>query len=474
MAALCVWMNGEYVGVWSTSRNAVPVFKYDGQWATSASARALSLSLPLFLGPSLAHSLANSAGPLEHRGAAVANYFDNLLPDNADIRKRLATRFKTPSTNAFDLLTAIGRDCVGAVQLLPEGQPPQGWNHLESEAVNSAQVERLLRAATSDAPLGQTQDDGFDNSLRISLAGAQEKTALLRIGRKWHRPIGATPTTHILKMPMGLVGRMRADMSASVENEWLCAQILRELGLPVAHTEMASFGQQKVLVVERFDRRWQNTNEAKPNSTRFKPSADAWIARLPQEDFCQATGTAPTQKYESDGGPSMLQCLQVLAGSANADNDRRHFVLAQFAFWILAATDGHAKNFSIFHHRGGGFSMTPLYDVISAWPVMGKGPNQVSEHSAKLAMALQAKNKHDKLIDVRARHWQNLALRCGVDGVWEEMVALAEGVEAALGRVKALLPDEFPTRVWLAVRRGAVGHAMQFLREAHELKSNQR
>ncbi len=453
MAALGVWMNGEFVGVWSTSRNAMPVFKYDTLWTTSASARALSLSLPFV------------AGQLEHRGAAVANYFDNLLPDNADIRKRLATRFRTPSINAFDLLTAIGRDCVGAVQLLPEGQQPQGWNHIESEAINNAQVERLLRAATSNAPLGPTQDDGFDDSLRISLAGAQEKTALLRIGRKWHRPIGATPTTHILKLPMGLVGRMRADLTASVENEWLCAQILRELGLPVAHTEMATFGEQKVLVVERFDRRWQNIEQAKPNSARFKPPLDAWIARLPQEDFCQATGTAPTQKYESDGGPSMLQCLQVLAGSANADNDRRNFVLAQLAFWILAATDGHAKNFSISHHRGGGFSMTPLYDVISAWPIVGKGPNQVSEHNARLAMALQAKNKHDKLVDIRARHWQTLAQRCGVDGVWEEMLALVEGLDATLDRVQATLPTGFPARVWAAVKRGAVRQAQRFLHE---------
>jgi serine/threonine-protein kinase HipA len=453
MAALQVWMNGEHVGVWSASRSAVPIFRYSTTWLASPSGRSLSLSLPLL------------GGQLEHRGAAVANYFDNLLPDSDAIRKRLATRFGTQSSNTFDLLTAIGRDCVGAVQLLPEGQQPQGVERVDAESINSAQVERILRAATSVEPLGQLQGADWGDSLRISLAGAQEKTALLRIGAKWHRPHGATPTTHILKLPMGLVGHMRADLRTSVENEWLCAQILRELGLPVAHTQIATFGEQKVLVVERFDRRWQNIGKANPHAARFVPPAGAWIARLPQEDLCQATGTAPAQKYEADGGPSMLQCLQVLAASAHADADRRHFVLGQFAFWLLAATDGHAKNFSIFHHRGGGFSLTPLYDVISAWPIIGKGAGQMSEQSAKLAMAVPSKHQHARLHDLHARHWSTLAQRCGVDGVWDAMVAMANDVEPALKRVQTALPSQFPPPVWAAVQRGALHHAGRFLRE---------
>src|SRR5580704_7888893 len=107
MASLTVWMNGERVGEWATLRTGTPVFRYEASWTQSASARGLSLSLPI---------TANR----EIRGAAVEYYFDNLLPDSADIRRRIRTRFDTPSTDAFDLLTAIGRDCVGAVQLLPD------------------------------------------------------------------------------------------------------------------------------------------------------------------------------------------------------------------------------------------------------------------------------------------------------------------------------------------------------------------
>lgn len=451
--ALNVWMNGEQVGVWTASRNGVPTFAYAPHWVASPSARALSLSLPI------------TAGNSEHRGDVVANYFENLLPDSADIRKRLSSRFKTKSTQAFDLLTAIGRDCVGAVQILPERMQPEGWNRIESEPLTDEQVACILQAATSGAPLGQRLGADHEDDFRISIAGAQEKTALLRFGGVWRRPLGATPTTHILKLPLGLMGNMRADMTDSVENEWLCAQILRELGLPVAVIDMATFGQQKVLVVERFDRRWQGVAPDAQNAEGFTPPGQAWIARLPQEDMCQATGTSPLHKYEADGGPSLYACLDILGSSEQSEKDRSNFALTQLAFWLLAATDGHAKNFSLFHRRGGRFSLTPLYDVISAWPVMGEGPNLISEHDAKLAMALHSKNTHYKLREIRVRHWRDLAQRCGVPGVWERMLGMVNGMDAALQRVEALLPDDFPQHIWDAMQTGIRGHASQFLRE---------
>ncbi len=439
MPALHVWMNGELVGVWATSRSGIPTFRYEPQWISSASARALSLSLPI------------TAGQSEHRGHVVANYFDNLLPDSADIRRRVGARFRTPSTAPFDLLAAIGRDCVGAVQLLPEGAEPQGWNRVDSEVLTEEEVERILLDTTAEAPLGQRSGEaGF----RISIAGAQEKTALLRLGGHWHRPHGATPTTHILKLPLGLVGNMRADLTDSVENEWLCAQILGEMGLRVAATQMARFGRQKVLVVERFDRRWQE-----------RAREATWIARLPQEDMCQATGTAPTLKYESDGGPSMRTCLDVLAGSDQAGEDQAHFVLSQLAFWLLAATDGHAKNFSLFHQHGGTFRLTPLYDVISAWPVIGDGPNLIPYHDARSAMALRSRSAHYCLREVRARHWRALAERSGAEASWTRMIEMAAGVDAALGRVRARVPDDFPVRVWSTIEAGTKRHAGQFLDE---------
>ena len=449
---LWVWMNGQQVGVWSQSRNKVSVFQYTATWAQSPSSRALSLSLPL------------TAGNAEIRGPVVENYFDNLLPDSQPIRERIRQRFRTPSTQAFELLTAIGRDCVGAVQLLPPGIAPTGWDQVNSEPMTTAQVAAQLRSASTSMPMGQRIDNAQD--FRISIAGAQEKTALLRFGGRWRRPLGSTPTTHILKLPLGLVGNMRADMHDSVENEWLCSKLLRALGFNVANTDMHMFEDQKALVVERFDRRWQNTPAGAHNKRGFVPGPDTWIARLPQEDFCQIAGVASGQKYEVDGGPGIRDGLGYLAGSQDANADRSSFILAQLAFWLLAATDGHAKNFSVFLERGTTYRMTPLYDVLSAWPIIGKGANMLAAQDVKLAMAVHAKNAHYKLGDIRVRHWRSLAQTSGVDGLWEQMLALVHRVNQAFGTVEAQLPAGFPAPVWDTVRAGTRKHASQFLREA--------
>ncbi|MCK7499861.1 MAG: HipA domain-containing protein [Comamonadaceae bacterium] len=361
MAELHLWMNGVPVGVWTTLRTGTPVLRYLDSWAQAEEGRALSLSLPFTAG-------------LEHRGDAVTHYFENLLPDSAEIRRRLRRRTHARSDEAFDLLAAIGRDCVGAVQLLPPGTEPEGWNRIDAEPLTDRDVEVLLGAVTSEAPLGQGRDEDF----RISIAGAQEKTALLRMGgggiaRAARR---RRPTSSSCRW--GCVGNMRADMTDSVENEWLCARIMSGLGFPVAPAEMATFGDTKALAVTRFDRRWQGVAPGAETKARFKPPEDAWIARLPQEDFCQALGVAPDRKYQSDGGPTMQDCLRVLAASDDADEDRATFALAQLAFWLMAATDGHAKNFSLRHRRGGRFGLTPLYDVLSARPIIGTGPNQVA------------------------------------------------------------------------------------------------
>ena len=413
---LNVWMNGELVGVWSRTRTGGHRLTYEETWLHSPRRRSLSLSLPI--GPSR-----------EITGASVSSYFENLLPENDNIRRRLSARFRIRGTEAFELLTAIGRDCVGAVQLLPPETAPEGFDRVDGVPVNDAEVERILRSVTAE-PLPGTNED--PDQFRISIAGAQEKTALLCQRGKWFRPRGATPTTHILKLPLGVVGGgLQLDMSESVENEWLCAQILRELGFAVAKTEIAIFGAQKVLVVERFDRQWID---------------ERWIARLPQEDFCQALAVPPDRKYESDGGPGIEDALKLLTGSASPNADREQFLLVQLAFWLLAATDGHAKNFSIFLLPGGGYRMTPLYDVISVWPVIGNGPNRVAWQEAKLAMAVRSKNVHYELARIQTRHWQGLAQRSGTKGTWEAMQALVARVEPAIARVQVLLPAGFPER----------------------------
>jgi serine/threonine protein kinase HipA of HipAB toxin-antitoxin module len=180
-------------------------------------------------------------------------------------------------------------DLLGPLQLLPldeSGTPPGA---VEGEPLSDAAIANLLRELPR-FPMGSTNG----HQIRLSLAGNHEKTALLRHEEHWLRPIGPTPTTHILKLPIGTTPD-RFDLSLSVENEWLCHRLLGELGFPVAPAQIADFEDQRCLVVTRFDRL----------------QTDKGILRLPHEDLCQATGTASAFKYESDGGPGIKRCLKL-------------------------------------------------------------------------------------------------------------------------------------------------------------------
>jgi serine/threonine-protein kinase HipA len=432
--ALSVWINGQRVGLWTLPSRGAPTFRYDTTWLALPAGRPLSLSLP-YTGRTL-------------DGERVLHYFDNLLPDSEAIRRRLATRFGTGSTEAFDLLAAIGRDCVGAVQLLGADESPTDLQRITATRLGEADIAQLLQQTTGTGPLAGLDDR---DELRISLAGAQEKTALLWHDGAWWRPHGATPTTHILKLPLGLVGHRRADFSSSVENEWLCMNLLAEFGLPVATTALLRFGDQKVLGVQRFDRQLH--------------SSGRWWLRLPQEDFCQALGQPAHRKYEANGGPGLAEIAGVLRGSVNARADLDTLLTAQLLFWLLAAPDGHAKNFSLRLLPEGRYALTPLYDVMSIWPVIGDGANQFSRHRAKLAMALLGQHKHYGLRDIRRRHFNATAARCFLRSDAEDLIErVLARVPDAVDAVAARLPVGFPEKVAQSIFDGVRWSAAELAR----------
>lgn len=428
--SLSIWANGQRVGTWRIPSRGEMEFAYDAAWIASPAGRPLSLSLGFGQGSEVL------------RGDKVRHYFDNLLPDSDAIRRRMASRFRTDSIDAFDLLEAVGRDCIGAVQLLPADELPEGVDRIDGVPLDEADIGQLLRQTTGAA--GPMQHDGED--FRISLAGAQEKTALLWHEGTWLRPHGATPTTHILKLPLGLVGNRRADLSSSVENEWLCLQILAAYGLPTAEARMLEFDGQKVLAVTRFDRQPHTSGR--------------WIMRLPQEDFCQVLGLAPTRKYEADGGPRMEDVAKVLRTSVRSDEDLDTFLAAQIVFWMLTAPDGHAKNFSIRLLPAGRYHLTPLYDVMSIWPVEGNAGNQWSWHRAKLAMAVAGKNRHYLFKDVQRRHFNAMATRCQYGADAESIIQrLVDRTPAVVSRVAATLPAGFPAQVADRILEGLAASA---------------
>ncbi|MGB3275219.1 MAG: type II toxin-antitoxin system HipA family toxin [Castellaniella sp.] len=429
--ALGLWMNGAFVGTWTLPPQGVETLHYDADWIASPQGRPLSLSLPF------------TPDNAPHRGNAVHAWFDNLLPDSQNIRERIARRYGTASVSAFDLLAEVGRDCVGALQILPEGAHPAETASIQASPLSDAEIAQLLRDTLTPAAVG-ADDEGF----RISIAGAQEKTALLRFDGRWCRPHETTPTSHILKLPLGLVGNMRLDLRDSIENEWLCAEILAAYGMPVARCEPLRFEDMKVLAVERFDRRWWHPDNGAPQ-----------LIRLPQEDLCQATRTPPHLKYEADGGPGMDTIMPLLKTSAQPEQDVRTFFQAQVLFWMLCAPDGHAKNFSLSLRPGGAYALTPLYDVLSAYPVLGEGPGRISPHRVKMAMAVRSKNPHWRMRDIQCRHWLAVGERHGVisaDGgdvrsVVDDLVARTPD---ALDTVQARLPRDFPPALADCILKG--------------------
>ncbi|MBC7202950.1 MAG: type II toxin-antitoxin system HipA family toxin [Pusillimonas sp.] len=431
---LYLWMNGAFVGTWRVRPHVGEILQYDDNWVSSNQGRPLSLSLPF------------TPGNQPHRGDAVRAYFENLLPDSKAIRERVARRFQTSSTEAFALLAEIGRDCAGALQILPSNTSPESVQEVKATPLNDAEVAQVLRNTL--APTSRIDRDSDDVEFRISIAGAQEKTALSWLNNQWCLPHGATPTTHILKLPLGLVGNLKFDMSDSIENEWLCSKILHAYGLPVASTQILQFEDMKVLAVERFDRTWWENEEGK-----------RWLLRLPQEDMCQTTGTPPHLKYESDGGPGVRTIMKLLATSRNPDRDRRTFFQAQVLFWMLRATDGHAKNFSIFLRPGGTYELTPLYDVLSAYPVIGRGANQLSPFKAKMAMAVRSKNTHWVMRDIVRRHWLAVGKEHGIvapDGRGAEVVLddIVAQTPEVVRSVRAMLPEKFPEHVADSILNG--------------------
>ena len=158
----------------------------------------------------------------------------------------------------------------------------------------------------------------------------------------------------------------------------------------------------------------------------------------------------------------MLDIAKILRGSINRDSDLACLLKAQLLFWMLAATDGHARNFSIRILSQGRYQLTPLYDVISIWPVIGHGAKKISWHNARLAMSIRGKNKHYLVKDIQRGHFNETAARCGwgetAEPLIEEILAATPNVIAS---VQTDLPRGFPQQVLDTILKGLTDSAKQ-------------
>ncbi|EEZ1689373.1 type II toxin-antitoxin system serine/threonine protein kinase toxin HipA, partial [Escherichia coli] len=176
------------------------------------------------------------------------------------------------------------------------------------------------------------------------------------------------------------------------------------------------------------------------------------LLRLPQEDMCQTFGLPSSVKYESDGGPGIARIMAFLMGFSEALRDRYDFMKFQVFQWLIGATDGHAKNFSVFIQAGGSYRLTPFYDIISAFPVLGGTGIHISD--LKLAMGLNAsKGKKTAIDKIYPRHFLATAkvLRFPEVQMHEILSDFARMIPAALDNVKTSLPTDFPENVVTAV-----------------------
>ena len=386
---LDVYIGSTQVGTYSQLGDGSTTFRYQNLWLNSENNFPISHSIPL--------------SNRTWSGLIVENFFSGLLPDEREIRETIAAREQTSSANVFDLLSAIGRDCVGSLQFLPSGKKLEKPS-MQFAPISDDEIAQKLETL-GIIPLGN--DSG--NDFRISIAGVQKKTAFLKVDGKWCIPIGSTPTSHIFKPAISNKHR-GADLSNSPWNEWISLSICEAFGLPSAKTEVQFFNEKPVLIIERFDRKW----------------VDNVLYRVPQEDICQALGISSTKKYQSDGGPSVVDVMNFLNSSISPMENRRRFMKLQIVFWLLCAIDGHAKNFSVFQ-KPSGFELTPFYDVMSVSPYP-----EFPIQKTKMAMSL-GNNNHYGIQQIQPRHFYQTAKQCKLsnevmDELFHEVISNVETV----------------------------------------------
>ena len=406
---LAVLLNNRLVGQLKREATGAVSFQYDDSWLAQDRAMPVSLSMLLREG--------------KYTGETVTAVFENLLPDSDRLRRMVAEKVGARGIDAFSLLSEIGRDCVGAMQFVPKNQLGDlgDTTLIQSETVDEGEIERILNNL-SHAPLGIERDRAF----RISVAGAQEKTALLWHEGQWHRPAGTTPTTHIFKTQIGNISGI--NLSHSVENEYYCLKLFEHFGFDVNKVEMQVFGETKALVIERFDRLWTKDNR---------------LIRLPQEDCCQALSTPPTRKYENEGGLGIRQITQLLAGSDDPQADQLTFFKAQILNWLIGGSDAHAKNFSVFIRPGGAFQLTPLYDILSVQPHLIA--NELNRKQMRMAMCV-GNSRHYRFDKIYGRHFVETARLSGMPNslTKQAIEQILGAIDKALNGIASEMPAGFP------------------------------
>jgi serine/threonine-protein kinase HipA len=369
---LAAMLGGARAGTLTQGDGGALAFSYDADHRQSPAAFPLSLSMPLSVA--------------DHDGPQVRAFCQGLLPDNNGVLERWGRDFHVSAGNPFALLTHVGEDCAGAVQFIPE-------ERVEALLTRAGEVVPLTEEEIADRLRTLRRDPSawhLAGTGQFSLAGAQAKTALHLDAAtgQWGDPFGAAPTTHIVKP--AIAGFDDHDL-----NEHLCLRAAQIAGLRAAYSRVLSFGGERAVVVERYDRH---------------PGPAGTVARVHQEDTCQSLGLPPTSKYQAEGGPSPERIVALVRDAVGpppvAEREVGRFVDALALNWLIAGTDAHAKNYSLLL-AAGQVRLAPLYDVASSLPYDDM-------YRPKLRLAMRIGGEY-RVTAITGRHWAAFAQQIGLD-----------------------------------------------------------
>lgn len=320
--SLGVWWDGALAGMLHIDAHGDLGFAYDPAWLDNPAQPPISQSLP------------KRTEPFHRR--ETRPFFAGLLPEEAQ-RETVAKNLGISERNDFRLLEALGGDVAGALTLLPEGESPSPAPEVSTtQPLTDDELTHLLDTLPKRPMLA-----GRDG-LRLSLAGAQQKLPVVLVHGRVALPQPGQPTTHILKPPI-------ARFPATTENEAFAMRLAATIGLKAAPVEPRHVAGRPFLLVERYDR---------------EIDAEGHIRRLHQEDFCQALGIVPEQKYASEGGPVFKDCFDLVRRACSTPAPAILALLDAAIFnVILGNADAHSKNFSLLYARGS-VTLTPLYDLL--------------------------------------------------------------------------------------------------------------
>lgn len=395
---LDLWLDGHLAGKLHRAGDGHVKFIYDTTYASMPSPTPVSLSMPV--------------GQLEHDHLITEAWLENLMPESSGTREDLARHFGQTGTDAFSILKHTGIDAPGSVQIVREGLEPSQQGSFEE--VSEAEIAARLRKIASGHGNWAAAETGH---IRFSLAGQQSKFALARLQDKWVEPAGRSASTHIFKPGMQSFTTPKNDDQAS---EFLTMRAAQKLGLRVADVDIMFFEEQPAFVVKRFDR-----VEVAGN-----------VLRIHQEDLCQALGIFPQNKYEVDGGPGVTDTASLLSTfSSDPEEDKALFARALLFNLFTAGIDGHGKNFSLLL-QGGNVRFAPLYDLISAHPLVDQGRLL---NKGKMGMRY---GKDDRIRGITARNLMRLADAVGIDRA--DLISMAQSMAEALPNALAVAQEELP------------------------------